>query len=226
MLARKLSKSLATFILIMAICVFTAYSQAGCPAGDSNKPQCKATKEKKFGQTEMHKGGDMMMHRGGGMWMQGLAEKLNLTEEQKNAIKPIIQKEVNEMKAIHEKTAAEIKTILTPEQQKKLDELKSGARDRMRTHAKEGMRGRLFEKLNLTEEQKTAIKPIMENQHKEMKAIWDNNSLSHEQKMEQMKALHQKSAEEMKKVLTPEQQKKLDELKATAHERGWGKHEK
>lgn len=78
----------------------------------------------------------------------------------------------------------------------------------------------LSEKLNLTDDQKAKIKPILENQSQQMKAIHEDSSLSEDQKKAKMKALHESMHSQMKDILTPEQQAKLKEM---SHE-GMGKH--
>ena len=71
----------------------------------------------------------------------------------------------------------------------------------------------LSEHLNLTEEQKKAIGPIIEKEMKEIQALRADTTLSKEEKIEKMKAIRQTAQEEMNKVLTPEQQEKLAEAK-------------
>ena len=131
--------------------------------------------------------------------MQQLSEKLNLTDEQKAAIKPILAAEANEIKAVHqdsslsnEQKQAKIKEIrdnsrekinalLTPEQQKTFAEMKDQAGSRMRERFQNRLTV-LAEKLNLTDEQKAAINPIMATEANDIKAVMQDNSLSREQK--------------------------------------------
>ena len=53
---------------------------------------------------------------------------------------------------------------------------------------------------------------------KEFHAVKSNESLSKEQKLDKMKTIRQLTQEELKKILTPEQQAKLTEVKAQAKE--------
>lgn len=70
----------------------------------------------------------------------------------------------------------------------------------------------LSEKLNLTDDQKAKIKPILEDQMKQMKALHEDSSLSAEQKRDKMKSIHDTSHEQINAVLTPEQQTKFKEM--------------
>jgi Spy/CpxP family protein refolding chaperone len=71
----------------------------------------------------------------------------------------------------------------------------------------------LSEKLNLTEDQKAKLRPIFEDQEKQLKAVHDDPALSQEQKMAKKKALHESIHEQINAVLTPEQQAKFKEMK-------------
>ena len=71
----------------------------------------------------------------------------------------------------------------------------------------------LSEKLNLTDEQKTTLKPILEDQTQQMKAIHADTSLSEEQKRDKMKAMHETFHDKINAVLTPEQQVKFKQMK-------------
>ena len=75
-------------------------------------------------------------------------------------------------------------------------------------HKKEWKQGGK-EKLNLTEDQQEKMKALHQSFSTQVKAIKDNQSLSEDQKKEQMKALSVKRREEMKAILTPEQQQKM-----------------
>lgn len=73
-------------------------------------------------------------------------------------------------------------------------------------------------KLQLTEEQKGQIKPILQDEFKQMKALREDTSLSREQKREKMQDIHNAAYEKIKPILTPEQQKKHDEMRRKAME--------
>ena len=71
----------------------------------------------------------------------------------------------------------------------------------------------LTEKLNLTDEQRTKLKPILQDQAQQLKAVHDDTSLTPEQKTAKMKAIHASFHDQVNAVLTPEQQAKLKEMK-------------
>jgi len=71
----------------------------------------------------------------------------------------------------------------------------------------------LTEKLNLTDEQRTKLKPILQDQANQLKAVRDDTSLSPDQKTAKMKAIHASFHDQVNAVLTPEQQAKLKEMK-------------
>ena len=159
--------------------------------------------------------------------MQELSEKLNLTDAQKTDVNSILANEANEIKAVHkdgslsdEQKQAKIKeirdssrekinAILTPEQQKKFAEMKSEAGNKNRL-------AMLTEKLNLTDAQKTAIKPILAAEANDIKAVHQDNSLSKEQKQTKVSDIRGASDKKINALLTPEQQAKWAQLKENA----------
>lgn len=70
----------------------------------------------------------------------------------------------------------------------------------------------LSEKLNLTDDQKAKLKPILEDQMKQMKAVQEDSSLSPEQKRTKMKSIHESLHDQINVVLTPEQQTKFKQM--------------
>jgi Spy/CpxP family protein refolding chaperone len=85
-----------------------------------------------------------------------------------------------------------------------------------------GQRGDRFkmlaEKLNLTEDQKAKIKPILEEEMKAMKAVMDDTTLDRDAKRPKIDEIRKSYREKILPLLTPDQVKKLDEIK----ERGPG----
>ena len=75
----------------------------------------------------------------------------------------------------------------------------------------------LTEKLNLTDEQSAKLKPILQDQAQQLKAVRDDTSLSPEQKTAKKKAIHESLHEQINAVLTPEQQAKFKEMKQEKH---------
>lgn len=75
---------------------------------------------------------------------------------------------------------------------------------------------RMSQELNLTDDQKTKIKPILEDESKQIQQLRQDTSLSQEDKRSKFQEIHQKLMSQIKPILTSDQQKKLDSM----HERG------
>ena len=71
----------------------------------------------------------------------------------------------------------------------------------------------LSENLNLTDDQKTKLKPILEDQAQQIKAVHNDTSLSQEQKRAKIKSLHESFHDQINAMLTPEQQVKFKQLR-------------
>jgi periplasmic protein CpxP/Spy len=76
----------------------------------------------------------------------------------------------------------------------------------------------LSKELNLTDEQKAQVKPILDEQSKQMRTTQEDTSLTQEQKHEKMKQIHQTTHSQINDILTPEQQKKFAALKEQQRE--------
>ena len=86
-----------------------------------------------------------------------------------------------------------------------------GGPGQSRERTKERM-DNLSKELNLTKEQQEKIRPIIEKEMKDIRTVRQDTSLTPEQKMEKVKAIHQATQAELNKILTPEQQKKYAEM--------------
>jgi len=71
----------------------------------------------------------------------------------------------------------------------------------------------LSEKLNLTDDQKAKLRPILQDQMQQMKAVREDSSLSEEQKRAKMKPIHESLHDQINGVLTPEQQAKFKQMR-------------
>ena len=80
----------------------------------------------------------------------------------------------------------------------------------------------LTEKLNLTADQQAKLKPILEDQAHQMKAVLDDTSLSDDQRKAKKKAVHESLHGQINGVLTPEQQAKLKQMKQESMEKHSG----
>jgi protein CpxP len=221
-----------TVSTIIAAVVFGNFGEKAYGAEEPNAPAQKQQRvERKHRGRHMAPIGDRVERR-----MAELSEQLNLTDKQKGAIRPVLEKEIEDiralradstlskeekiekMKVIRQTTQGEMNKILTPEQQKKLTEMKEGMQQENRENVELMIQQRMeamSERLGLTDEQKQKIQPIVETEIKGMLAARDNETLSQEQRIEKMKAIRQTSRGEIDKILTPEQKAKLAEGKAS-----------
>src|SRR5436309_15746159 len=71
----------------------------------------------------------------------------------------------------------------------------------------------MAQQLNLTPQQKEKVLPILAGEGPKVQAIKNDNSLSKMQKMQQLRAIHQQSDRQMKAILSPDQYKKLQQIR-------------
>ena len=71
----------------------------------------------------------------------------------------------------------------------------------------------LAQDLNLTDDQKTKLGPILKEQMKKMQELRKDESLSQDQRREKGRTLREESQKEIEAVLTPEQAKKFAEMR-------------
>lgn len=74
-------------------------------------------------------------------------------------------------------------------------------------------RQELLNQLDLTEDQKKQLMPLQKEERAKREKINNDTSLSAEEKQTQLKSLRKESLSKMSKILTPDQLKKLKELK-------------
>lgn len=70
----------------------------------------------------------------------------------------------------------------------------------------------LTTKLNLTADQQTKIKSILDENHQQMRATMNDQSLSKEDKHAKMKSMHDSIHAKVREVLTDEQKPKFDAM--------------
>jgi Spy/CpxP family protein refolding chaperone len=87
------------------------------------------------------------------------------------------------------------------------------------THKKRD--GKMKKDMNLTQDQKTKMSDLRKNFKEQRDAIKNDASLTQEQKKTKMQELSKTQREQMKNILTPEQQQKMQ-----AHKKEWKKHNK
>ena len=92
---------------------------------------------------------------------------------------------------------------------------KRGNREERRARRADRLQ-QLVEKLGLTETQKAKVQSIMQNGAQQAKAVRNNASLSQEEKRERLRSVRRDTREQMRGVLTPEQQQKLKAMRKEA----------
>jgi periplasmic protein CpxP/Spy len=70
----------------------------------------------------------------------------------------------------------------------------------------------LTKQLNLTTDQQSKIKPILENESQQMQTLRQDSSLSREDRMSKMQQIRQSSNEQIKSNLNSDQQQKFEEM--------------
>ncbi|HVZ61151.1 MAG TPA: Spy/CpxP family protein refolding chaperone [Terriglobales bacterium] len=81
---------------------------------------------------------------------------------------------------------------------------------------------RMAERLNLTEQQKSQIKPIFDNNRKEMEALRDDTSLTQDQKRERFMQMRDQTKTQVDAILTPEQKQQMQEMQEKMRNRRRG----
>jgi len=161
-----------------------------------------------------------------------IAQQLGLSQEQKEQIKSILrqyradiksvlqssdarEQKIEKIKALKDKTASAIDALLTPEQRENARQI--GLTERL-LHLRNHNRGKMLwvlKKLNLTQDQKESVKAIIRDAGTQIKAIKENPSLTPEAKRAKFVEIRNDSFEKIKSLLTPEQLRKLEELRKT-----------
>lgn len=77
----------------------------------------------------------------------------------------------------------------------------------------------MAKELNLTDDQKAKIKPLLESEVADLRGIKADASMTPQQKKAKAMEIHEKYAPQMNSVLTPEQQEKWKAMKAEMMEK-------
>ncbi|MCL5006497.1 MAG: hypothetical protein M1404_08165 [Acidobacteria bacterium] len=85
---------------------------------------------------------------------------------------------------------------------------------------------RMTKQLHLTNAQQAKIKPILEEQQKEMRGIWQDSSMSRQDRFAKFRAIRKETFAKIHPILTDKQQKQLQKMQQRWQERrsrgGWG----
>ena len=182
-------------------------------------------------QDKMSKKGHHNKHQKGMM-----AKQLNFTDAQKAQVKTINEdsrkkmQELNRNEGITVKEQRDRKAAILKERKTKMDGLLTAEQKTKMTQLraehkakKEAGYAKRLDKmktnLNLTDEQVTKLKAQQAANRAKAEQIKNNESLSREQKKEQMMALKTQAKDQYNKIFTPEQLKKKEEMKKNRGDR-------
>ncbi len=172
------------------------------------------------------KGHHMQKHHHGMM----MAKQLNFSEAQKTQAKlyhedfrkkmqdlnkneSITVKEFRDRKAaLRKEQRSKMQDMLTAEQKTKMAQLKADRKVKADEHFAKHL-DKMKTQLGLTDQQLAQMKAQRESMHSKLKAIKENEALTREQKRDQLVALKTAVKEQHKKILTPEQQQKMEDMK-------------
>jgi hypothetical protein len=154
--------------------------------------------------------------------------RLNLSKEQKAKFKSLnedYRTQMDELKKKDDITVKEwrsrmdnlrkdhrdkISSLLTDDQKDQLKKSREARQLRQSDRRKEGF-DRMRTRLNLTDDQTTRLKQSRSEMAEKLKAIRENQSLSDDQKKEQVQELKKKNQENLKTILSEDQLKRLHE---------------
>jgi Spy/CpxP family protein refolding chaperone len=169
-----------------------------------------------------------------------MAKKLNFSDQQKQQLKTInsdyhkkvmdlkkneditIRESKARMSALRKDHRAQMQALLTPAQKDQIAKMKQ---DRMQM-AKVDANARAEKmkiKLGLSDAQASQLKTIRTDMMTKMKSIHTDNSLSDEQKHEQMKTLVMQQKDQLKTILTPDQLQQMQQMRGQHHRREFSK---
>ena len=165
-----------------------------------------------------------------------MAKELNFSEDQKKQAKlnhenfkkkmqelnkneSITVKEQRDRKALLMKEQkGKMDALLTPEQKNKMALLKADRKAKHEEHFTKHL-DKMKTALALTDNQVSQLKTQREGMQTRFNAIKENGSLSRVQKKEQLMALKAEAKEQHNKIFTPEQLKKMEEMKKKRFEK-------
>ena len=84
----------------------------------------------------------------------------------------------------------------------------------------------LSDKLNLSDDQKTKLKPILQDEASQLNALKSDTSMTSQQKMDKAKEIRASHKSQIDTILTPDQQQKWQQMRQQAMEKMGEQHEK
>ena len=165
-----------------------------------------------------------------------IAQQLNLSEQQKSQAKLYKADFKNKMKVLNSEENITVKeqrdrrtallkeqrtkmlSLLTPEQKNVMAQLKATDKAKAEQHYVARM-DKMKAKLSLTDTQVATMKSQHEEMMAKLKAIKEDDSMDRTAKKDKLMALKTEMKEENKKVFTPDQLKKIEDMKQARMEK-------
>ncbi|HVK02108.1 MAG TPA: hypothetical protein VM490_01415 [Armatimonadaceae bacterium] len=180
--------------------------------------------QRRPGAGQRRAGGGQRGGAGGVMAIQQALQAVGLTDEQKGKIEPLVAKFREETRAIgsdvtpeqrrekvqalNQKFLSDVEAVLTPEQKTKFQAELQKARQNAGNPA-----ARIPQQLNLTEEQKTKAEPILKEFGDAWTKLQQDRTVERAARTEKTQALVADLKTKLRPILTPEQQKQLEEIR-------------
>ena len=172
--------------------------------------------------------------------MEKLAEDLQLSDNQKTAVRGIMEGQMEKMRdlredkdlspeqkmakfrELREAMLKEIDGMLDKEQREKWAKLRDTILPGPGGRGPDGAPGadraemfrRLGEELKLSDAQKEKLMPLLREEGEKMRVLQADTKLSREEKMAKFKELRESASAKTKTILTPEQQEKWEKIRA------------
>jgi Spy/CpxP family protein refolding chaperone len=168
--------------------------------------------------------------------MEMLSKRLNLTADQQAKLAPIMTDRQQQMRAIFKDSSlsredrmakikavrkdsnAKIEALLTYEQKQNFEQLQQ----QRRQHGPEHRIKMLSKRLNLTADQQAKLAPIMAESRQQIRAIFQDSSLSKEDRIAKFKAVRKDSNAKIEALLTDEQKQNFEQLQEHMKNRAHG----
>jgi protein CpxP len=109
-------------------------------------------------------------------------------------------------------SAFAVQTPSGQDQDKQSDDTGQGHTKRGHMPNAEAQLKHITEALNLTDDQQSKVKSILEDTHKQANAVMNDKSLSQEDRHAKLTDLHNAAHAKMRDILTDEQKKKFDDM--------------
>lgn len=111
------------------------------------------------------------------------------------------QQKQAKLKALHASTRQQMKSVLTPDQQKAMAERRAAAK------------AKFAAKLGLTPDQQSKLQALRSSNRQQRQAVLTNSTLTNEQKQAQLSQIRQASQAQLATILSPDQLERLHQMR-------------